>query len=281
MLLGVTVTALLAGTSAAAFAAAPIRVTTSITPDWIYFADKVTARIHIVIDRTQVEPGSIQVTPSFTPWEQSGTTRTTTIGTGTTAVRTIVYSLRCIDFSCLPKGTVVQRFYLPIVVVTAQTDDGASVIVRKPWPPVNVAGRFLPPLSGSVRPGLTLETADPAPRYAVPPATTALVIDAVAAVLGLAALGLVLVELFWWVDRRRHPVDLRPPLVRALDLMREARTREPDDRRRAAALVARLLPTRTDERSRVTEVAWSERIPSPDELEAIAEELESSLTEKR
>lgn len=250
---------------------------TSITPDWTYFADQTTARVDVLVDRTSVDASSVDVATSFAPWEEVGDPRTTTNETGSVLHRTIVYTLRCVVVECLPRGTVVQRFYLPVVIVSAQSLGGASLVVKRPWPPLHIAGRFLPPLTGAVRPALLLETSAPTPRYRFSPSAAALAFDAGAGLFGLAAVALLGLELRRYVDRRRNPVDERPPLVRALALVREAQTREVADRRRAVALVARLLPRPDSTQTTAAEIAWSKPDPSPEELEELASQIEAQL----
>ncbi len=283
---GVRLLALLAATVVAAAAttpasaAQPIQVRTTISPDWIYFADQVSARVDVVVDRTQVNGSSLDISAPFAPWEESGNARMTTASTATVTHETITYTLRCIVTPCLPRGTVVQRFHLPVVTVTAESVDGGSIVVKRPWPAVNVAGRFLPPATGAVRPQLLLETKAPSPRFAVSPSATALAFDIGAGILGLAALALAGLELRRFVARRRNPIDERPPLVRALALVREAQTRDVEDRRRAVALVARLLPTPDAEQTTAAEIAWSKPDPSPDELGELAAAIEARLNGK-
>ncbi len=266
--------------AAGASASAPIEVTTSISPDWIYFADTVTARVDVVADRTQVDASSVQIAASFAPWEEARDPEVSTVETATTMQRTIVYTLRCIDVTCVPRGTVVQPFHLPAVTVTAESSSQASIVVRQPWPPVNVAGRFLPPETGAVRPQLVLETRAPSMRFDVSPNGGALAFDVAAGLLGLAAVGLASIEARRYAGRRRSRADDRPPLVRALDLIREARSRDAADRRRAVALLARLLPHHAAEQSAAAEIAWSKPDPSPEELERLADEVEASVVRR-
>jgi hypothetical protein len=276
-LLGATAVAVFAAASSAASARGPLQVRTSITPDWIYFADPVTARIDVVVDRTVIDAESVVVTTSFSPWEQASGSRTTSAQTAAVAHLTLVYNLRCVVFACIPHGTVVQRFHLPVVTVTARSVDGASIVVKKPWPPVNVAGRFLPPVTGAVRPQLVLQTQAPPARFGLPPSAAALGLDVGAAIVGAAAVALILLELRRYVERRRHPVDERPPLVRALHLAREAQTRDAEDRRRAVALVAQLLPRPAAEQTTAAEIAWSKPDPSPDDVGDLVETIEAKL----
>ncbi|HEV2591237.1 MAG TPA: hypothetical protein VGU02_05025 [Gaiellaceae bacterium] len=279
LLTGVVAAVALAAATGAS-AAGPLRVTTSITPGWAYFADTITARLELVVDRSQIDAGSIQVAAPFAPWEQVGEPKISTAETPETLERSIVYTLRCLDFACLPRGTTVERFQLPVVTVTAESTSQASEVVKRPWPPVRVSGRFLPPVIGSVRPQLLRETGARPIRFAVSPRRSALVFDLAGAALGLAALALAAVELTRYRARRRSAADDRPPLVRALDLIREARSRDEADRRRAVALLARLLPEPGAERSAATEIAWSKPTPSPEELDELAEHIEETLVRK-
>lgn len=276
-LLGAAATAVAAVAAAPASASAPIQVKTSITPGWIYFADETTARVDVIVDRSIVDASSVDVTTSFAPWEEEGGVQTTTSETASVLHRTIVYSLRCVVVECLPRGTVVERFYLPVVTVSAESRGGASLVVKRPWPPVRVAGRFLPPITGSVRPALLLQTRAPTPRYRVSPSSAALAFDVGAGLLGLAAVVLLAVELRRSIERRRNPVDERPPLVRALALVREAQTRDVADRRRAVALVARLLPRPDATQTTAAQIAWSKPDPSPEELEGLASAIEAEM----
>jgi hypothetical protein len=273
-------TVVAATAAAPAAAGTPIQVKTTISPDWGYFADEVTAQVDVVVDRTQVNASSLEIAASFAPWEEAGDARTSTAETAVVARRTVTYTLRCVVVACLPRGTVVQRFRLPVVTVSAVSVDGGSLVVKRPWPPVNVAGRFLPPVTGAVRPQLLLETQAPSSRFAISPSATALGFDLGAAVLGLAALALTALELRHFVARRRNPVDERPPLVRALELVRDAQTRDVEDRRRAVALVARLLPKPDAAQTTAAEIAWSKPDPSPDELAELAAAIEARLNGK-
>lgn len=261
---------------ASAHAASPIRVETSISPDWIYFADEVTARVEVVADRTQVDASTLEVRPSFAPWEEVGVPRVTTDETAAVVDRTVLYTLRCLDVACLPRGTVVQPFRLPPVTVSAESPGGASIVRTRRWPPIHVAGRFLPPATGAVRPALALQTRAPSARFAVPPNAVAFAFDAAGALIGLVVVALVALEIRRAVYRRRHPVDTRPPLARAIDLVREAQARDADDRRRAVGHLARLLPRPDREHAAAVEIAWAKGDPSPGELGELAAAVEST-----
>jgi hypothetical protein len=94
---------------------------------------------------------------------------------------------------------------------------------------------------------------------------------------GLAAAGaaaLVALEALGLGRRRRRAVDA-DELARALRLVREAEQRPITDRRRALALLARLLPSGDGAHgSAATELAWSRPAPEPQALEALAAQVE-------
>jgi len=276
-------TALLAASVSNATAATPlpIKVTTSVTPGWIYFADRLTARVDVLVDTSRVDPNSVVVDAPLGAWEQaSGPTASTTIAGGL-AHRTETFTLRCITFACLPHGTVVQPFHLPPVAVTVKTTAGASLTVRRPWPAIDVAGRFLPPTTGAVRPELGLETGAPGLTFRVDPSTLTLALFALAGLLVAASLALGTVELKRFVAVRGQSLDDRPPLVRALALVRQAQGRGVDDRRRAVALLARVLPRPERESAAAAEIAWSRPEPSSDQLGELAKTIESKIRSRR
>jgi hypothetical protein len=277
----IALVAFAAPASAASRAApSPIEVTTSIAPAWVYFADTVTARVDVLFDRRRVDPSSIQVNPSFGIWRELEPARSASTEGGTIARRTWWFKLSCLAFACVPKGTVVQRFPLPPVAVAAKTLDGSSLQVSKAWPELDVAGRFLPPALPNVRPALRLQTAVPAATFRLDPTSLALALDGIGALVIALALGYGAFELGRsWVSRQRT-VDDRPPLVRALALVRQAQHRAPEDRRRAVGLLARTLPK---EGSGLTvtasEVAWSSTEPTAGRLEELARGVETELEE--
>jgi hypothetical protein len=77
------------------------------------------------------------------------------------------------------------------------------------------------------------------------------------------------------VRHRRHREDTADELARALRLVREAETRPVPDRRRALALLARVLRNR-DVRlgPAVSDLAWSEPPPDPQAIDALISGVE-------
>jgi hypothetical protein len=267
---------------APALAAGPMAVKISVSPTSVYFADTVTARVEVLFDRRQVVADSIRVNPSFGPWAQLEPARSSTEKSGAIARRTWWFTLDCLTIACVPKGTVVQPFHLPSVTITAQRLDGSSLEVRRAWPALKVAGRFLPPVIPDVRPVFKLQTALPPAAYRLDPTSFALALDLIGAI--VIALGLALGGREFAVKwaARHQTVDTMPPLMRALALVRQAQAREVEDRRRAVGLLARALRQGGDGlTAEASEVAWSIRDPTPGSLDELARTVEGELEESK
>ena len=275
-LVGAAVTAALAF-AAPALAAPPLRVETSIAPTHPSFADAVTARVDVVVDRDKVKPGSVRVVGSFGSWRQEGDTQTSTASSGSIAIYSWRFTLTCLDPVCLP-GSEPRVVHLPSAAVTASSRAGVPLTAKGEWPEFKVAAR-IPPASAPNTP-CELDTALPATTYRVSPTSSALALDAFAALLAILGIALVVPEIAR--QRARKPAgDDRSPLGRALAYVREAQDRRTDDRRRAVGLLARTLGREGDGLDAVaSRVAWSANEPSAARLEELAREVENSRKER-
>jgi hypothetical protein len=258
-------------------AAPPLRVTTSVSDRFLFFADKITARVTVVTDRRVADPASIRVTENFGDWDQLASTRTTSTLAGPYTLRSWFFDIACLQTTCLPnRKPLVAR--LPSVTVLVKRHDGSTVAVRHSWPTVELAPRFGPAPKGAI-PVFVLDHELPAATYRVGPTPLAFGLDALAALLAAFGLWLVIRE----VLRRRQPRAARelPPLARALIVLRQAKARPIDDRRRAAGLLARTLETARDPDLSVTasRVAWAAPEPAPDRLEELAQRVEAAHQE--
>lgn len=265
------------GAAGPAAAAGRLTVTTSLSPRWLFFADSVTAHVDVLFDPRRVDAHSLRLETSFAPWEETGETRVSTAVGGSIGHRSWRFTIACLSLDCLPRGTGVERFRLPAVTLRAQTRDGSTVVVRRAWSSLKIAGRFLPSQTVGLRPVFRLNTGVPAATYRVDPSSLALVLDVVGALVVALAAGFGAAEVVRWRAQTRT-VAAVPPLVRALELLRQAEQRDPEDRRRAASLLARTL-TRTGNglASAATEVAWSPHEPAPSRLEELAQAVEAEL----
>jgi hypothetical protein len=270
-LVGAAVAAALA-LAAPAFAAGPLRVETSISPSFPLFADAITARVDVFVDRNKVDPRSVRVEESFGPWRQEGDAVTSMATTGSSAIHSSRFTLTCLDPVCLP-GTDPRSVHFPSATVTARSRGGAPLTARGEWPEFSVAAR-IPPASALNTP-FELQTALPAATYRVDPSWLALALDVFAALLAVVAIALIVSGVTGRQRARREVGDDRSPLARALAYVREAQGRRTDDRRRAVGLLARTLGREGDGLDAfASRVAWSADEPSPARMEELARAVE-------
>jgi hypothetical protein len=276
-LVGVAVTAALA-LVAPALAATPLRVETSISPSFPVFADTITARVDVDVDRDKVDQRSVRIEESFGGWRQEGDAVTSTASAGSMAIHSWRSTLTCLDLVCLP-GAEPRAVHFPAAVVTARSRGGAPLTARGEWPEFSIAAR-VPPASAPDAP-FELQTALPEATYRVSPTSLALALDAFAALLVVVAIALV-VPVIAGRQRARRPVgDDRSPLARALAYVREAKGRRADDRRRAVGLLARTLGRESNGLDAVaSRVAWSADEPSPAGMEELARAVEAERRER-
>jgi hypothetical protein len=266
--------AVLAGGVAPALAAGPLTVSTSVSNRYLYFADPVLAHVTVIVDRRDADPASVRVTQDFGDWEQLFLTGTTSTSAGPYTRRTWTYQIACLQPTCLP-GLSPVSLHLAPVTVKAKLVSGSTLTVRHPWPKLSVAPRFGPAPRGAI-PVFSLNSDLPRATYRVAPSGLALGLDLGAALLAGLGVWIVVRE----VLRRRpaRPAHELPPLARALNLLREAKVRPADDRRRAAGLLARTLATDRDDDLSVTasRVAWGAPEPAPARLEELAQTVEAA-----
>jgi hypothetical protein len=241
---------LLVLTAALAVAAPASAATTALSPNPARFGDVVTA--------TLVAPKGAATEAEFGPY--------TPVTAPTRSSTTVTYRLQCLNEGCVPPKTV----HFPPARV-----DGARV----PWPALRVVGRVPESALAKSPPGWREQTALPAPSYRIRPGLLAVLLVAAATLLAAGAVALVAVEL----RRRRQAeeqriADARPPLERALELLRESERRPPPDRRKALALVSRELPPDDALEETATALAWRRGEPGADRIEELADALEAELT---
>ncbi|MGZ4381769.1 MAG: hypothetical protein ACXVZ3_10150 [Gaiellaceae bacterium] len=230
--------------------------TATLSPNEALFGDRITA--------TVTAPGGARVVANFGPLDVlSGPTRT---GSGLT------WTVACLGADCAP-GAGPRRIVLPPVRLTG------TVSETVPWPVLTIAGRVTPKEAAAASPPLRLETQLPRPSYRVAPDALALALDVLAGALVLAAVLLLAREL---ARRRRRREEERlaalSPLERALVFAREAERRGPDERRKALGLLARVLGGREEQLAgTASELAWSPRKPSPEQVESLVGEVEREV----
>jgi hypothetical protein len=239
---------LLAAVVAAAVLAAP--ASAALSPNPARFGDVVTA--------TLAAPRSATVQAEFGPYSE--------VAAPERHGGTITYRLQCLSEACVPPKS---------VQFPAARVDGKPVA----WPPLRVVGRVPASAVAASPPGWRQQTELQPPSYWIRPGLLITLLVAVAGALVAVAGALVAVEL-----RRRRRIeaqriaDARPPLERALELLRESERRPAPDRRKALALVSRELPPDDALERTATALAWRRGEPGSEPVEEVAKALEEELS---
>jgi hypothetical protein len=265
--------ALVVGTLAlaapASAASPPLSVTTSLTPARSLFGDVVTATAVVRVDPDRVDPGSVRVEADFVPLVQAGAP--------TRAGLVFRFRISCLSAACVP-GPDGRRVELPALVVRARLRRGGPTVARASWPVLSLTPRVGRRALTESPLGWRKQT-DPAPvSYRAEPATLLALLAAGVCVLAAAGLGIVA----WELARRRRLNRPAPEpgsaLARAIALARESMRRDPNDRRKALALLARLLAGRADRLAgTATSLAWSRARPEPEPIGALADAVEREV----
>lgn len=259
-------TALVALAAAAHAVGPPVRVQTSVTPAAVGVGVRVTAEARVTIDPKRVDPATVRVSLGVAPLAALGPVAQTGLRFRVVAA--------CLDEGCAPDAKPRPVRLVP-VRVTGRLRDGRPLSASFPWPVLMLVPR-VPATALRGTPPLRLETTPPPPAYRVAPGTLAAALDAVAAVLALAAAGAL--ALVWRRAARRRAELARDPLDRALALVRESARRPPEDRRRALGHLARVLHGR---RAGLAEpaaaLAWSRPPPSAEAAESLADDVEQAV----
>jgi hypothetical protein len=269
---GAVVGLLVLGDSASAPAiapTAPVAVAASFDPPIAQFGDRILARVVIALDARLVRPQTLQFSDDLAPLTQLGPARTSSSTQGSLELVTVAIPVSCLSASCVARSGV-ARVGLPLVRASALERGGRIARASAVWPALSVRGRVSASDLAANSPPFESDATPPAATYRIAPGTLATLLDVLAALCALSAIGLA----GWQVHlrvRRRHPQPAA--LERALRLTREAERRPAPDRRRALALLGRALG-RDQHSGAARKLAWSEPVPEPDELEDLVSDIE-------
>ena len=258
--------ALTALAALAAAAGPPVQAHVSVTPATAGIGVRVTAEARITIDPRRVDSATVRVSFGVAPLAALGPVQQSGLRFRVVAA--------CLDEACAPNAKP-RPVRLAPIRVTGRLRDGRPLSATFAWPVLVLVPR-VPAAALRGNPPFRLETSPPSPRYRVSPGTLAALLDAVAAVLALAA-GAAL-ALLWRRAARRRAELRRDPLDRALALARESAHRPPEDRRRALGLLARVLGRRRSGLADPVEaLAWSRPPPSAEATTSLADDIEQAV----
>ena len=265
--------ATLGGRDGAPTPARSLAVSTTIAPSPVFFGDLVTARAEVIVDRRRIDPDRVTLNAEFAPYLLVGRPRESRTDSGRTTSIDLRYTLQCLVEACLP-----QRDGIALPKLRVQTK---SSIFSATWPRIDVVSRVQPAALTTDPPPWRQQVALPAVSYRVAPGRLAAALTLAAAVLALGGFALIGREI---ARRRRLLVDrarFRSALTRALELARASAARGPDDRRRALALLARVLAFDPNGGRRLApaaaRLAWGRSEPSTTGLQTLVDEIERTV----
>jgi hypothetical protein len=182
------------------------------------------------------------------------------------------YELDCLEQGCLPHGAASPKRFRP-AVVSFRTRAGGPGITQISWPTYRVSSWLGGTEADSPAQHLRYDATLPAVSYRASPGTLQAVLAALAALLVLAAGGLL-----WLGLRREGPRGpVLSPLVRALAAVRATTANgHVGERRKALGWLGRELGAVEEEdlaRS-AARLAWSKPEPTPETTGAFADDVE-------
>lgn len=282
LLAGVLALALLGpGAPTAAPPARPLEVATSISPSPAFFGDPLAARIEVLLDSERVDPATVRLEADFVPYAVTRAPLRSSSRSGRVVALGYRFPISCLSADCVP-GPGIRRVVLALLVVRARLRDGRETVVQASWPQLALAPRVDNAALRTTPLGWRTQLAVPPVSYRASPGTLLAVLLACAAALGLGALAIVGAEYARWTRLRRTRATALSRLGLALALARESMRRNPDDRRKALALLARVLAGKDSDADRLAaaaeQLAWSRGRPDPDRVGALADEVEREVS---
>jgi hypothetical protein len=268
----------------------PISATATIEPTTPLFADEITARIDVAVDRSRADPRKVHVKASFVPFERVAHETATRNAGRITFIREI-WTLRCLVRRCAQvqptfaagiagaKGSGRRATTIPPAQIAY--DGGGVQPLQLEWPTVEWLTRINRTEESSPSYFYHVDLTPPAVSYAISPEHL---------LVGLAAALLVLLGVPGAIvgrrvlERRRakapEPKHELPPLERALRLLEWANDRPDDDvRRRALELVAVELVRngQHDLGATARELAWQPPSPARDDAGRLGARVRTTM----
>jgi hypothetical protein len=248
---------------------APVEIAASFDHAFVQFGDRITARVVVALDTRLAQTQTLRIADDLAPLTQLGAVRTSRSTQGRLELVTFAVPVACMTAPCAA-GNGRATVHLPLVRASVLERGGHAVHASARWPTLLVRGRVNAFDLEPSTPPFVADTAPLAAAYRIAPATLDTLLNVLALICALSAVGLVGRGIQRRL-RRREP----PPggLERALELTRQAEQRPVEDRRRALSLLGRALGG--DRRSGAARrLAWSEPAPESGELEQLVRDIE-------
>jgi hypothetical protein len=273
--------------SGGSYAPTETLVQTRLDPPSALFGDAVTATAVVLVDRRDVDPGTVSLVASFRPFQSFASERTVTDDVGHATRVTFTNRLQCVTGACLRAMETEEQGgrlrTVPIAfrkaTVKATGTDGRPVSLTASWPTLVVHSRLT---AEDIDAGIPTAPASPPPAvtYATAPDRLGWILAGIAAALLLAA-GALAASVLWASQREKQlrlPAHLTPA-QRSLALARHALDRgDVAGARKALERLAAELDRggRDDLAQAADRLAWSSSEPSPEALDELALSVEGS-----
>ena len=264
----------------------PLKVYASIVPTVHLFGDTLQAKLAVVADRRWVNPARLRVTASFKPYTPITPPKILTLHVGRFEQLTWVWRLDCLTATCVPVAPPSEQahvFSFPAARIDYLRANGSREYgLEAAWPRVEVISQVSPSVAYALvnlrRYEWQYQLAPvAAPTFRVSPTLLFWVALGLAGLMALGAAG----ALARWYRVLRPgavaaaPADA-PALEKALALLAWAHTQGDETLQRKAfeRVASELgLETTADDLARAAqELAWSQRVPEDEEVEAFTEQ---------
>jgi hypothetical protein len=254
--------------------AAPVEVAASFDHAFVQFGDRITAKVVVALDMRRVQTQTRRIADDLAPLTQLGAARTSRSTHGRLELVTFTVPVACLTAPCVA-DTGQAMVHLPLVRASVLELGARAAHASVRWPKLLVRGRVTAADLKPSTPPFKADTAPLAAAYRIAPATLDTLLNVLAVLCALSAVGLVGRGIHLRLRRRESRAGA---LERALELTRQAEQRPVEDRRRALSLLGRALGG--DRRSRaVRRLAWSEPAPESGELEEFVRDIEQRRPE--
>ena len=269
------VAVLLIGRDAPVRGVQPLRALTvhaSFAPSAVQFGERVDARVVVLASRNVLDTSRLRMTQNLGPLTSLGTAHVSQTTRGDLLVVSYDQPAVCLSQGCLAR-TGSKTLQLPAAIAAAPRRSGGVAHAASAPRVLTVGSRVSAAELAQSRPPFRADTSPPAVTWRIAPGTLGVLLEILAVVLAVAAVGLAAWQATV-IHRARSTVAQRSALERALALVRDAESRPPADRRRAVGLLARVLRRRDEQLAGAADdLAWSEPAPAPDDLAALVDKV--------